>query len=110
VGNANALQEYLVKGFVMDDERLKNPPVGSSAVPDYFDEMLERIRDIRASERRVYLRVREIFALAADYQPSLKETTLFFKPSRTNCILPAPAILRRSSSTNALTPVNRIWG
>ncbi|QIH66045.1 hydroxyacid dehydrogenase [Enterobacteriaceae bacterium A-F18] len=73
------LQEYLVKGFVMDDERLKNPPVGSSAVPDYFDEMLERIRDIRASERRVYLRVREIFALAADYQPSLKETTLFFQ-------------------------------
>jgi hypothetical protein len=69
------LQEYLVKGFVMDDERLKNPPVGSSAVPDYFDEMLERIRDTRASERRVYLRVREIFALAADYQPSLKETT-----------------------------------
>ncbi|MHA0961740.1 virulence RhuM family protein [Enterobacter cancerogenus] len=73
------LQEYLVKGFVMDDERLKNPPVGSSAVPDYFDEMLERIRDIRASERRVYLRVREIFALAADYQPSLKETTQFFQ-------------------------------
>ncbi len=73
------LQEYLVKGFVMDDERLKNPPVGSSSVPDYFDEMLERIRDIRASERRVYLRVREIFALAADYQPSLKETTLFFQ-------------------------------
>lgn len=73
------LQEYLIKGFVMDDERLKNPPVGSSAVPDYFDEMLERIRDIRASERRVYLRVREIFALAADYQPSLKETTLFFQ-------------------------------
>ncbi|HBS0235965.1 TPA: virulence RhuM family protein [Klebsiella aerogenes] len=73
------LQEYLIKGFVMDDERLKNPPVGSSAVPDYFDEMLERIRDIRASERRVYLRVREIFALAADYQPSLKETTQFFQ-------------------------------
>jgi hypothetical protein len=73
------LQEYLVKGFVMDDERLKNPPVGTSVVPDYFDEMLERIRDIRASERRVYLRVREIFALAADYQPSLKETTQFFQ-------------------------------
>lgn len=73
------LQEYLVKGFVMDDERLKNPPVGASTVPDYFDEMLERIRDIRASERRVYLRVREIFALAADYQPSLKETTQFFQ-------------------------------
>ncbi|MEI7267182.1 virulence RhuM family protein [Pectobacterium versatile] len=73
------LQEYLIKGFVMDDERLKNPPVGPSVVPDYFGEMLERIRDIRASERRVYLRVREIFALAADYQPTLKETTLFFQ-------------------------------
>lgn len=73
------LQEYLVKGFVIDDERLKNPPVGASVVPDYFDELLERIRDIRASERRMYLRVREIFALAADYEPSLKETTQFFK-------------------------------
>ncbi len=73
------LQEFLVKGFVMDDERLKNPPVGQSAMPDYFDEMLERIRDIRASERRVYLRVREIFTMAADYQPSNKETTRFFQ-------------------------------
>jgi len=73
------LQEYLIKGFVMDDERLKNPSVGSSIVPDYFGEMLERIRDIRASERRMYLRVREIFALAADYEPSLKETTQFFQ-------------------------------
>jgi hypothetical protein len=63
------LQEYLIKGFVMDDERLKNPRVGDSAVPDYFDEMLERIRDIRASERRVYLRVKDIFTMAADYQP-----------------------------------------
>lgn len=73
------LQEYLVKGFVMDDERLKNPPVEHSAVPDYFDEMLERIRDIRASERRMYLRVREIFVMAADYQPSNKDTTVFFQ-------------------------------
>ena len=73
------LQEYLVKGFVMDDERLKNPPVGASVVPDYFDELLERIRDIRASERRMYLRVREIFSLAADYEPSFKETTRFFQ-------------------------------
>jgi hypothetical protein len=54
------LQEYLVKGFAIDDERLKNPPVpGASVVPDYFDELLERIRDIRASERRMYLRVKE---------------------------------------------------
>jgi hypothetical protein len=74
------LQEYLVKGFIMDDERLKNPPVpGTSPVPDYFDELLDRIRDIRASERRMYLRVREIFKLAADYDPSAKETTQFFR-------------------------------
>lgn len=73
------LKEYLVKGFTMDDERLKNPPVDGRGIPDYFDELLERIRDIRTSERRVYLRVREIFALAADYQASEKETTAFFK-------------------------------
>ncbi len=73
------LEQYLIKGFVMDDERLKNPPVGQSVVPDYFDEMLERIRDIRASERRVYLRIKEIFTLAADYEPSNKETTRFFQ-------------------------------
>ncbi|RZP99695.1 hydroxyacid dehydrogenase [Vibrio vulnificus] len=73
------LEEYLIKGFVMDDERLKNPPVGHSAVPDYFDEMLERIRDIRASERRVYLRVKEIFTMAADYEPSNQETNRFFQ-------------------------------
>lgn len=73
------LQEYLVKGFTLDDERLKNPPVGASAAPDRFDELLEQIRDIRSSERRMYLRVREIFALAADYVPSLPDTTRFFQ-------------------------------
>ncbi len=100
------LQKYLIKGFVMDDERLKNPP-GFIGCTDYFDEMLERIRDIRASERRVYLRVREIFALAADYQPSLKETTQFFKPSRTSCILP---VLRHIplNSFIMLTPASRM--
>lgn len=73
------LEQYLIKGFVMDDERLKNPPIGQSVVPDYFDEILERIRDIRASERRVYLRVKEIFTMAADYEPSNKETNRFFQ-------------------------------
>jgi hypothetical protein len=58
------LTEYLVKGFALDDERLKSPP--GPGVPDHFDELLERIRDIRASERRMYLRVREILAMAAD--------------------------------------------
>ena len=63
----------------MDDERLKNPPVGDTVLSDRFGELLDRIRDIRASERRMYLRVREIFALAADYAPSLPETTAFFR-------------------------------
>jgi hypothetical protein len=73
------LREYIVKGFALDDERLKNPPVAGSAVRDHFAEMLERVRDIRASERRMYLRVREVFTLAADYQPSVPETTRFFQ-------------------------------
>ena len=73
------LKEYIVKGFAMDDERLKNPPVANSSVPDHFDELIERIRDIRASERRMYLRVREIFTLASDYDPSWSETTRFFQ-------------------------------
>ncbi len=63
----------------MDDERLKNSPVGQSVVPDYFDEMLERIRDIRTSGRRVYLRVKEIFTMAAGYEFSNKETNCFFQ-------------------------------
>ncbi len=73
------LSEYLVKGFTMDDERLKNPPVAGSGVPDYFDELLERIRDIRASERRMYLRVKELFALAADYRSASSECVTFFQ-------------------------------
>lgn len=71
------LSEFLVKGFTMDDERLKNPPGPDQ--PDYFDELLERIRDIRASERRMYLRVRDIIALAADYAPSDVETQRVFQ-------------------------------
>ena len=71
------LNEYLVKGFTLDDERLRNP--AGPGVPDYFDELLERIRDIRASERRMYLRVRDILALAADYDPSAADTQRFFQ-------------------------------
>ena len=62
------LREYIVKGFVKDDERLKNP----DGRPDYFDELLERIRDIRASEKRFYQKVRDLFMLGSDYDPSYK--------------------------------------
>ena len=67
------LKEYLIKGFVMDDERLKQPNGW-----DYFDELLERIRDIRASEKRFYQKVRDLFALSTDYSQREQETQLFF--------------------------------
>lgn len=68
------LKEYMVKGFVMDDERLKNP----DGRPDYFDELLARIRDIRASEKRFYQKVRDLFSLSSDYDPTDKATQMFF--------------------------------
>ncbi len=71
--NSN-LKEYVIKGFVMDDERLKNP----DGRPDYFDELLERIRDIRASEKRFYQKVRELFSLSSDYDSTDKATQMFF--------------------------------
>jgi len=68
------LKEYMIKGFVMDDERLKNP----DGRPDYYDELLERIRDIRASEKRFYQKVRDLFALSSDYDATDKATQMFF--------------------------------
>jgi hypothetical protein len=68
------LREYMIKGFVMDDERLKNP----DGRPDYFDELLERIREIRASEKRFYQKVRDLFALSSDYDKTDKATQMFF--------------------------------
>ena len=71
---STVLKEYLAKGFVMDDERLKNP----DGRPDYFDEMLARIRDIRASEKRFYQKVRDLFTLSSDYDKTDKATQVFF--------------------------------
>ena len=71
---STVLKEFLTKGFVMDDERLKNP----DGRPDYFDEMLARIRDIRASEKRFYQKVRDLFALSSDYDKTDRATQQFF--------------------------------
>ncbi|MCC7319159.1 MAG: virulence RhuM family protein [Bacteroidales bacterium] len=68
------LKEYMVKGFVMDNERLKNP----DGRPDYFDELLEQIRDIRASEKRFYQKIKDLFALSSDYDSDDKSTQMFF--------------------------------
>ena len=68
------LKEYMIKGFVMDDDRLKNP----DGRPDYFDELLARIRDIRVSEKRFYQKVRDLFKLSNDYDETDKATQMFF--------------------------------
>jgi hypothetical protein len=71
---STVLKEFMQKGFVMDDERLKNP----DGRPDFYDELLERIRDIRASEKRFYQKVRDLFALSNDYDATDKSTQMFF--------------------------------
>ena len=97
------LHEYLVKGFTLDDERLK----GGSGLVDYFDELLARIREIRASEARVYQRIREIFALASDYREGEEETQLFFATMQNKMhyaaagMTAAEIIRRRADSSKA---------
>ena len=73
---SGVLSEYMKKGFVLNDERLRNPKEFGA---DYFDELLERIRDIRASEKRLYQKVKDIFALSVDYDPKSEIAQLFFK-------------------------------
>jgi len=70
----NILREYIIKGFAMDDERLKQADKW-----DYFDEWLERIRDIRASEKRFYQKIRDIYATAIDYDKNSEQAQAFFK-------------------------------
>lgn len=69
------IKEYIVKGFVMDDERLKNPNLPF----DYFEELLKRIQDIRTSERRFYQKITDIYATSTDYDPTLETSILFFQ-------------------------------
>lgn len=97
------LTEYLVKGFTMDDNRLKDP----DGRPDYFDELLSRIRDIRASEKRFYQKVRDLFALSSDYDKADKATQMFFAETQNKLLyavtqLTAAEII--SSRANAELP------
>ena len=73
----------MIKGFVMDDDRLKNP----DGRPDYFDELLERIRDIRASEKRFYQKVKDLLSLSSDYDKSDKSTQMFSQKLRINSFM-----------------------
>ena len=78
------LKEYIIKGFTMDDERLKNP--NNIFGKDYFEEQLARIRDIRSSERRFYQKITDIYSqCSADYNKNSEETKLFSRLFRTNC-------------------------
>lgn len=78
----STLREYLQKGFVLDGERLKNP----DGRPDYFDELLAKIRDIRASEKRFYQKLRDLFALSSDYDKTDRATMLFFAETQNKLI------------------------
>lgn len=78
----STLKEYLQKGFILDKDRLKNP----NGRPDYFDELLEQIRDIRASEKRFYQKLRDLFALSSDYKVTEKSTLLFFAETQNKLI------------------------
>lgn len=95
------LREFIVKGFVMDDERLKNP----DGRVDYFDELLERIRDIRASEKRFYQKVRDLFSLSSDYDSTDKATQMFFAEAQNKLLYAtthktaAELIVKRADAT-----------
>jgi len=93
------LAEFMRKGFVLDDERLKNP----DGRPDYFDELLARIRDIRASEKRFYQKVRDLFALSSDYDKTDKATQMFFAETQNKLLF---AITHQTAAEIVLTRAN----
>jgi len=89
------LKEYITKGFVLDDERLKQ---GRHFGKDYFDELLERIREIRASERRFYQKITDLYALSADYNKDANTTQDFFFGTEQTAL----GYYRKNSSRNNL--------
>lgn len=104
------LKEYMIKGFVMDDERLKNP----DGRPDYFDELLERIRDIRASEKRFYQKLRDLFSLSSDYNPDDKATQMFFAETQNKILyaitgLTAAEIIMHRADPNSANMALTSW-
>ena len=101
------LTEYLRKGFVMDDERLKNP----DGCPDHFDEMLERIRDIRASEKRFYQKVRDLFTLSSDYDKTDRSTGQFFARVQNLLLYAVTQVLPLNSSLpEPITTIRNLAG
>ena len=99
------LKEYIIKGFAMDDERLKQ-----SERWDYFDEWLERIRDIRASEKRFYQKIRDIYTTAIDYDKNSEAAQLFFKKVQNKMLWATTGKPLQNSSNPVVTPTSQIWG
>ena len=101
------LREFMIKGFVLDDERLKQ---GKTVFgKDYFDDLLERIREIRASERRFYQKVTDISPSPSTTMPTPRSRATSSRPSRTSCTGPSPARPPRSSSTPQPMPPSSSW-
>jgi hypothetical protein len=99
------LKEFMVKGFLLDDERLKNPGQGR----DYFDELTRRLQDLRTSERRFYQMITDIYATSVDYDASAELTQAFLRRYRTRCITPFMATQRPSWSSCGPTAPSPTW-
>lgn len=95
----NTLKEYLQKGFILDKDRLKNP----DGRPDYFDELLEQIRDIRASEKRFYQKLRDLFVLSSDYKVTERATNLFFADTQNKLLF---GVTRKTAAEIIATRAN----
>lgn len=106
---ANAvIEEFTIKGFVMDDERLKSG--GSVLTKKYFDELLERIREIRLSERKFYQKITDIYATSIDYDKTAKTTRAFFALVQKKCITRSTGKPTPKSYIIARMRLSRIWG
>lgn len=101
---AERLKEYMIKGFTMDDERLKNLGGGN-----YWKELLDRIRDIRSSEKVMYRQVLDLYATSVDYDPKSSESIAFFKWYKINYTMQHMDIQQQKLYTSVRTPVSLLW-
>lgn len=99
------LKEYIIKGFTMDDERLKQNRGGN-----YWKELLDRIRDIRSSEKVLYRQVLDLYATSRDYDAKAPETIEFSKLFKINCITQPTDILHQKLSMSESILINLLWG
>lgn len=98
--------EYTIKGWVMDDERLKR---GTYLTDKYFEEQLERVREIRASERKFYQKITDLYATAIDYDVTSTQTKRFYATVQKKCTTPFTDIQRRNLSSSEPTQRASIW-